>query len=91
MTTRNLNELYRRVINSDTRLQKLRQMSAPDVIVRNENRVLQDAMGALLNDDEVTQVIDHVGTDAFVNYFNYIAGTEIRFPIAATAPASIAA
>lgn len=91
MTMRSLNDLCHRVIHSDTRLRQLKQMHAPDVIVRNDNRVLQDAMIALLNNDEVTQIVDHVGTDAFVNYFNYIAGTEIRFPIAATASASLAA
>lgn len=86
MTMRNLNDLYRRVINSHTRLRQLRQMRAPDVVVRNEIRLLQDAMRALSIDDEITQIIDHVGTGAFVRCINSITGTEFKFPIAA-APA----
>ncbi len=81
MTTRKLNDLYHRIINSDNRLQQLRQMRAPDIILRTENRLLEDSVGALLNDEDVTHIVDHVGTDAFVKYFNYITGIQIRFPI----------
>lgn len=91
MTQHCLNNIYRRVINSDTRLQTLTRLGAPNVIVRNENRVLQDAMGALFDVDEIAQLVDMVGADDVVNYFNYIAGTDIRLPIAVTAPALRAA
>ena len=91
MATRDLNDLYRRAINSNSRLQRLTEMRAPEIVIRNEKFILQDAINALLNDYEIAQIIAHVGTNAFINYFNYIAGTEIRFPIAAGATASRAA
>ena len=91
MATHDLNELYQRTINSNNRLQKLRKMCAPDIVLRNETRILQDAVNDLLGDDEITQFIAHVGADAFIDYFNHIAGTRIRFPIAATPAASRAA
>ena len=91
MATRDLNDLYRRAINSNNRLQQLREMRAPEIVVRNEKRILEDAVNALLNDDQIAQITAHVGTSAFINYFNYIAGTEIRFPIVTTAMASRAA
>ncbi len=91
MLTQNLNDLYQRVIKSNSRLQLLAVMQAPDIIVRNENRVLRDAVIALLNNDEITQIISHIGTDAFITYLNHIAGTEIRFPIEVPATVSRAA
>lgn len=87
MTTLKLDNRYRRVINSRSRLQQLRQMHAPEIVVRNEFRLLQDAIGALPIDDEFTRITDPVGTDAFVNRFNYIAETEIRLPVTTAAPA----
>ena len=47
--TSDLNDLYRRVINRNNRLKKLRELNAPDVIVRNEKRMLQEAVDALLD------------------------------------------
>lgn len=47
MTTPVLNQLYRRVINSNGRLQRLKTLDAPEIIVRNEHRVLQMAIRAL--------------------------------------------
>lgn len=81
MLTNNLNDLYQRVINSNSRLQRLAVMQAPDIIVRNENRVMRQAVHDLLNNEEITQTISQIGTDAFITYFNHIAGTEISFPI----------
>jgi DNA-directed RNA polymerase subunit beta' len=91
MATRNLNDLYRRMITSSNRLQQLREMRAPDIVLRNENRILEGAVYALLDDDKIAQVIADVSANAFINYFNHIAGTEIRHPIAVTATASRAA
>ena len=88
MATRDLTDLYRRMINSNHRLQQLKEMGAPNIVVRNENRILQDAIDTLLTNDEIARVITDIGTNAFTDYFNYIAGTDIRFPIAATAMAS---
>ncbi len=47
--TSDLNDLYRRVINRNNRLKRLLELSAPDIIVRNEKRMLQEAVDALLD------------------------------------------
>jgi DNA-directed RNA polymerase subunit beta' len=47
--TSDLNDLYRRVINRNNRLKKLIELHAPDVIVRNEKRMLQEAVDALFD------------------------------------------
>ena len=47
--TSDLNDLYRRVINRNNRLKRLLDLNAPDIIVRNEKRMLQEAVDALLD------------------------------------------
>src|SRR5690606_14498090 len=47
--TSDLNDLYRRVINRNNRLRRLLELNAPDIIVRNEKRMLQEAVDALLD------------------------------------------
>ena len=47
--TSDLNDLYRRVINRNNRLKKLLELGAPDIIVRNEKRMLQEAVDALID------------------------------------------
>ena len=47
--TSDLNDLYRRVINRNNRLKRLMQLNAPDIIVRNEKRMLQEAVDALID------------------------------------------
>ena len=47
--TSDLNDLYRRVINRNNRLKRLIQLSAPDIIVRNEKRMLQEAVDSLID------------------------------------------
>lgn len=47
--TSDINDLYRRVINRNNRLKKLQELSAPDVILRNEKRILQEAVDALID------------------------------------------
>jgi DNA-directed RNA polymerase subunit beta' len=47
--TSDLNDLYRRVINRNNRLKRLLELRAPDIIVRNEKRMLQEAVDALLD------------------------------------------
>ena len=47
--TSDLNDLYRRVINRNNRLKKLLELSAPDIIVRNEKRMLQEAVDSLID------------------------------------------
>ena len=88
MATRDLNDLYRRVINSSDRLQQLREMRAPDIMLRNENRILEGAIYALLDDNKIAQVVADVSANAFINDFNHVAGTENRHPIAVTESAA---
>src|SRR5258708_32559783 len=47
--TSDLNDLYRRVINRNNRLKRLIELRAPDIIIRNENRILQDSVDALFH------------------------------------------
>ncbi len=47
--TSDLNDLYRRVINRNNRLRRLKEVKAPEVIIRNEKRMLQEAVDALLD------------------------------------------
>jgi DNA-directed RNA polymerase subunit beta' len=47
--TSDVNDLYRRVINRNNRLKKLKEIHAPDVILRNEKRILQEAVDALID------------------------------------------
>ena len=91
MATHDLNELYRRTINSKTRLSQLKIMCAPEILLRNERRILRGAIDDLLGNDEITQFIADVGADAFISSFNHIAGIQIGFPIAVTSAALRAA
>ncbi len=53
--TSDINDLYRRVINRNNRLKKLKEIGAPDVILRNEKRILQEAIDALLDNSIASQ------------------------------------
>jgi DNA-directed RNA polymerase subunit beta' len=53
--TSDVNDLYRRVINRNNRLRKLKEIGAPDVILRNEKRILQEAIDALLDNSIASQ------------------------------------
>ncbi|HQM38245.1 MAG TPA: DNA-directed RNA polymerase subunit beta', partial [Candidatus Bipolaricaulis anaerobius] len=50
--TTDLNDLYRRIINRNNRLKKLREMGAPEIILRNERRMLQEAVDALIHNEK---------------------------------------
>ena len=50
--TTDLNELYRRIINRNTRLRKLYELGAPDLITKNEKRLLQEAVDALIDNSK---------------------------------------
>ena len=86
-----LNDLYRRVINRNDRLERLIELRAPEIIVRNEKRMLQEAVDALLGHGEIVEIIAHIGVDSFTNYFNHIAGTEIALTAVDSVVASHAA
>ncbi len=61
--TSDLNDLYRRVINRNNRLKKLKEIGAPDVILRNEKRILQEAVDALI-DNSIAKQNDSQATSA---------------------------
>lgn len=54
--TSDLNDLYRRVINRNNRLKRLLDLGAPDIIVQNEKRMLQEAVDALIDNGSVGDV-----------------------------------
>ncbi len=89
--TSDLNDLYRRVINRSDRLKRLIKLRAPEIIMRNEKRILQHAVNALFDDSEIAALIAHIGVGIFNNCFNHIAGTEIEFAVVDAAAASHAA
>ncbi len=83
-----LNDLFRRVVNRNNRLKQLIELRAPEIILRNEKRMLQEAVDDLFDQGEVVEIIAHVGVNLFINYFNHIAGTEIQLSVAGEAAAS---
>ncbi len=85
------NDLYRRVINRNDRLKRLIDLRAPEIIVRNERRMLQEAVDDLFDHGEIVEIIAHIGVNTFTTCFNHITGTEFDFPVMDTAAASHAA
>ena len=85
------NDLYRRVISRNDRLKRLNELRAPEIIVRNERRMLQEAVDGLFDHGEIVEIIAHIGANMFITYFNHITGTEFDFPVMGTAAASHAA
>ena len=59
--TSDLNDLYRRVINRNNRLKRLLELGAPDIIVRNEKRMLQEAVDALIDNGRRGRVVSGSG------------------------------
>ena len=59
--TSDLNDLYRRVINRNNRLKRLLDLKAPDIIVRNEKRMLQESVDALFDNGRRGRVITGTG------------------------------
>src|SRR5437867_11197169 len=57
LATSDLNDLYRRVINRNNRLKKLMELHAPDVIVRNEKRMLQEDVDALFDNGRCGRIV----------------------------------
>ena len=90
-TTSDLNDVYRRVISRNKRLKRLIELRAPEIIVRNEKRMLREAVDALFENDEIVELIAHIGITIFTDYFNHNAGTEIDFSMMDTAAAAHAA
>src|SRR5437762_2400907 len=77
--TSDLNDLYRRVINRNNRLQRLLSLSAPDIIVRNEKRMLQEAVDALLDNGRRGRVITGTNKRPLKSLADMIKGKQGRF------------
>ncbi|MCR3754692.1 MAG: RNA polymerase subunit beta' [Candidatus Westeberhardia cardiocondylae] len=77
--TSDLNDLYRRVINRNNRLKRLLDLSAPDIIIRNEKRMLQEAVDALLDNGRRGRVITGSGKRPLKSLADMIKGKQGRF------------
>mgnify|MGYP001225584302 CR=1 FL=1 len=77
--TSDLNDLYRRVINRNNRLRRLLELSAPDIIVRNEKRMLQESVDALLDNGRRGRAITGANKRALKSLADMIKGKQGRF------------
>jgi len=77
--TSDLNDLYRRVINRNNRLKRLLDLNAPDIIVRNEKRMLQEAVDALLDNGRRGKAITGTNKRALKSLADMIKGKQGRF------------
>src|SRR5438045_1627188 len=77
--TSDLNDLYRRVINRNNRLKKLLELRAPDVIVRNEKRLLQEAVDALFDNGRRGRVLRGVNNRPLKSLSGTLKGKQGRF------------
>ncbi|MCI8487884.1 MAG: DNA-directed RNA polymerase subunit beta' [Clostridia bacterium] len=77
--TSDLNDLYRRVINRNNRLKKLMDLSAPDIIIRNEKRMLQEAVDALIDNGRRGKAISGAGNRELKSLSGLLRGKQGRF------------
>ncbi len=77
--TSDLNDLYRRVINRNNRLQRLIEMGAPEIIVRNEKRMLQEAVDALIDNGRRGRTVIGPNNRPLKSLSNIIEGKQGRF------------
>ena len=77
--TSDLNDLYRRVINRNNRLKRLLDMGAPEIIVRNEKRMLQEAVDALIDNGRRGRTVVGPNNRALKSLSNIIEGKKGRF------------
>ena len=74
-----LNDLYRRVINRNNRLKRLMQLKAPDIIVRNEKRMLQEAVDALIDNGRRGRAVTGANSRALKSLSDMLKGKQGRF------------
>ena len=74
-----LNDLYRRVINRNNRLERLIQLNAPDIIVRNEKRMLQEAVDALIDNGRRGRAVTGANNRALKSLSDMLKGKQGRF------------
>ena len=77
--TSDLNDLYRRVINRNNRLKKLKELNAPDIIIRNETRMLQEAVDALLDNGRGGKVFSGTNKRPLRSLSEILKGKQGRF------------
>ncbi|MGN6561332.1 MAG: DNA-directed RNA polymerase subunit beta' [Thermomicrobiales bacterium] len=77
--TSDLNDLYRRVINRNNRLRRLLDLQAPDIIVRNEKRMLQEAVDALIDNGRRGRVVSGSGKHKLKSLSDMLKGKQGRF------------
>ncbi len=77
--TSDLNELYRRVINRNNRLRKLIELNSPEIIIRNEKRMLQESVDALLDNGRRGKVIKNTNKRPFKSLSDMLKGKQGRF------------
>jgi DNA-directed RNA polymerase subunit beta' len=77
--TSDLNDLYRRVINRNNRLKRLLELSAPDIIVRNEKRMLQEAVDALIDNGRRGRPVTGPGNRPLKSLSDMLKGKQGRF------------
>ena len=77
--TADLNDLYRRVINRNNRLKRMLEMGAPDIIVRNEKRMLQEAVDALIDNGRRGRAVTGAGGRQLKSLSDLLRGKQGRF------------
>ncbi len=77
--TSDLNDLYRRVINRNNRLKRLLELRAPDIIIRNEKRMLQEAVDALIDNGRRGRPVTGPGNRALKSLSDMLRGKQGRF------------
>ena len=77
--TSDMNDLYRRIINRNNRLKRLLELGAPDIIVRNEKRMLQEAVDALIDNGRRGRPVTGPGNRPLKSLSNMLKGKQGRF------------
>ncbi|MBQ3292424.1 MAG: DNA-directed RNA polymerase subunit beta' [Mogibacterium sp.] len=77
--TSDLNDLYRRVINRNNRLKKLNELGAPDIIIRNEKRMLQESVDALIDNGRRGRPVQGAGGRKLKSLSDMLKGKQGRF------------
>ena len=77
--TSDLNDLYRRVINRNNRLKKLQELRAPDIIIRNEKRMLQESVDALIDNGRRGKAVLGAGNRPLKSLTDLLRGKKGRF------------
>ena len=78
--TSDLNDLYRRVINRNNRLKRLLELGAPEIIVRNEKRMLQESVDALIDNGRRGRPVTGAGNRPLKSLSDMLKGKQLSFP-----------